>query len=58
MQNEYSKRLITKLLLFLILLFFAYLLFASVFQEESFSIRQLNVHSSIADKGYNSAGVI
>jgi hypothetical protein len=42
-------------LIFLILLFFVYLLFASVFQSETFSIRQLNVHSSIETKGYNSA---
>jgi hypothetical protein len=42
-------------LIFLILLFFVYLLFASVFQGETFSIRQLNVHSSIESKGYNSA---
>jgi len=44
----------SKLLIFLMLLFFVYLLFASVFQGETFSINQINVHSSLADKGYNS----
>ena len=44
----------SKLLIFLMVLFFAYLLFASVFQKETFSIRHLNVHSSLESKGYNS----
>lgn len=44
----------SKLLIFITLLFFVYLLFASVFQDETFSINQINVHSSLVEKGYNS----
>ena len=47
----------SKLLLFIMLVFFVYLLFATIFQEESFSIHQLNVHSSLESKGYNSGFV-
>ncbi|MCF8370112.1 MAG: L,D-transpeptidase family protein [Bacteroidales bacterium] len=44
----------SKLLIFIMLLFFVYLLFASVFQPETFSINEINVHSSLKEKGYNS----
>ena len=44
----------SKLLVFLMLLFFVYLLFASVFQGETFSINQINVHPTLVSKGYNS----
>lgn len=47
----------SKLLIFITLLFFFYLLFASVFQYETFSINQIIVHSSLAEKGYNSTFV-
>jgi len=43
----------SKLLIFIMLLFFVYLLFASVFQQETFSIRQFNVHSTVESNGYN-----
>ncbi len=55
--NDNVAQLVTfnsKLLVFFMLLFFVYLLFASVLQDETFSIRQLNVHSSLETKGYNS----
>ena len=58
--NDKIERIVafnSKLLIFITLLFFVYLLFASVFQDETFSINQINVHSSLVEKGYNSTFV-
>ncbi|MDP1621344.1 MAG: hypothetical protein Q8M08_03305 [Bacteroidales bacterium] len=55
--NDHVAQLVvfnSKILVFFMLVFFVYLLFASVTQEETFSIRQLNVHPSLEAKGYNS----